>query len=61
MSKTIKSVVFSLITILFVLLCTMPVFAHPGRTDNGGGHYDYYNNVSVGAKQPIRVGAKSPI
>ena len=34
-----KRLVFILLAFLFLLLC-IPVSAHPGRTDEDGGHYD---------------------
>lgn len=35
-----KKVKILLYTLLFLLILTNPIYAHPGRTDGKGGHYN---------------------
>lgn len=43
-----KKRVYALI-LMFVLVCTSLVFAHPGRTDSKGGHRDNKNKSGLGS------------
>lgn len=36
-----KKIIFSILTVFLVLMSSVAVFAHPGRTDSKGGHTDH--------------------
>lgn len=61
-----KRIITSIIFIIFVVMSSVTVFAHPGRTDANGGHYDrktgayhYHNGGSSGSSSSSSSGSNS--
>lgn len=56
MKKTLTKIIT---TILTVTMCSVPTFAHSGRTDSSGGHHDYKNKSGLGSYH-YHCGGKPP-